>query len=107
MASELFEELMISDIMGGTGTSVTVAIPTNKACNHVRLPYVIAKFNRQSIFRVLIDNRTTLNVLLALMLRKLDKKKSDMLPPDLIMANFCDTVVQPLGVISTELIVGH
>lgn len=39
------------------------------------------------------------------MLRKVGKKKSDMLHTDLIMRNFYKIVAQPLGVLSIEFIV--
>lgn len=59
------------------------------------------------MFKVLIDNRATLNILLVSIFRKLGKKKYDILPTDLVMTKFYGTTTQPLGVISIKLIVDH
>lgn len=107
MASKLFEEFMTLDMLEGKGSYVTLTMPTNEACNHVRPLYVMAKFDGQLVSKVLVDNGATFNVLLASILRKLGKKKSDMLSIDLIMTNFYGTVMQPLGVISIELNISH
>lgn len=40
-------------------------------------------------------------------LKEISRKKSDMLPTNLIMISFCGTVVQLLGVLSIELTVRH
>lgn len=67
----------------------------------------MAKFEGKLISRALVNNGATLNVLLASMLKKLGKKKSDMLLTDLIMTNFYGTKVQHLGVIFIKLTIGH
>lgn len=70
-------------------------MPIDEACSYVRSLYVMAKFDGQPVFRVLVDNGTILNVLLVSMLRKLSKKKSDMLLIDLIRTNFMVLQLSP------------
>lgn len=93
MASKLFKEPMILDMLKGKGAYVTLIILINEACNHVRPLYVTTKFDGQLGSRILINNRVTLNDLPTFMLRKLGKIKFDMLPTNLIMTNFCGTIV--------------
>lgn len=70
MTSELFEEPMISDKLGGKEACTTLVIPTDKACSHIRPLYIMTKFDGQLVSRTLVDDKTTLNVLPAFMLRK-------------------------------------
>lgn len=103
---KLFEEPIISEMLGAKGVCITLAMPTNEACSHVRSLYVTTKFNGQLIFRVLIDDGAMLNILPASMLRKMGKQKFDVLPTNFIMTNFCGTIAQTSKVISIELTVG-
>lgn len=82
-------------------------MPTDEVYSHIRRLYITTKFNRQLVFRILVNNRVTLNVLPSSMLRKLGKKKSSMLPTNLIITNFCGIIAQCLGVISIKLTVDH
>lgn len=88
MASELFEEIVVSETLRGKGVSVILTMPIVKACNHVRPLYITTQFIDQPVFGVLVDNRATLNVFSVSILRKLVKKKSDILPTNLITTNF-------------------
>lgn len=91
IASKLFEEPIISKNLKGKGASLTLAMPIDEACNHVRPLYIIAQFDGQLVSKVLVDNQATLNVLPVYILRKVGTEKSDMLPTDLIRINFCGT----------------
>lgn len=58
------------------------------------------------MFIILVDNGTTLNVLPISTMRKVSKKKSGILPTDLIIAIVYGTIAQPVKVLSIEHIVG-
>lgn len=57
--------------------------------------------------RVLVNNGATLNIFLVFILKKVGKTKSDMLPTNLIITNFCGIATQPFRVLSIELTFGH
>lgn len=105
MTSDLFEKPIILEMLGGKEACVTLAIPTNEACSHIRPLYVMTKFNSQPASRILVNNRAALNILPASMPKKLGKKKSDILATNLIMTTFYGNTTQPLRVIFIELTV--
>lgn len=94
MTSKLFKEPTISKTMGGgaKGASVKLTMPTNEAYNHVKPLYVIVQFDGQPVSRVLVDNGIMLSVLLISILRKMGKRKSDILATNLIMINFYEMI---------------
>lgn len=86
--SDLFKEPIILGMLRGKKAYVTLNIPMDEAYSHMRPLYATTKFDGQPVSRVVVDNRATLNVLLVSMLRRLGKKKSDMLLTNFIMINF-------------------
>lgn len=92
MTSKLFKEPIRLKTLAGKGVYVTLTMPRDKACNYMRPLYVTMQFDGQPVSRILVDNGAILNILLVSMLRKVGKKKHDILPINLIMTNFYGTV---------------
>lgn len=86
---------------------MTLTLHTDEVCNHIKPLYIITQFDGQPFFKILVDNIAILKVFLVFILRKMSKKKSDILPTDLIMANFYGTTTQPLGILSIGLTVRY
>ena len=73
---------------------------------HIKPLYVRAHLNGKSISKVLIDNRSVINVMSLRMLRALGRSINDLIETEVAVSNFIREVSNILGILPIDITIG-
>ena len=73
---------------------------------HIKPLYVRAHLNGRSVYEVLIDNGSTVNVMLLRMLRALGRSINDLIETDVVISSFTREVSKTLGILPIDITIG-
>lgn len=80
--------------------------PTRLITKHLRSLFISAWINGVPFKKALIDGGDSVNILPYKRLEKLGKSKTDLIPTDLTVSNFVETITATYGILIVELEVG-
>ena len=91
---------------GGGLKRVILEKPSIEMTRHIRPLYIKAHLNGKPISRVLIDDRSVVNVIPSRMLAILGRTEEDLIPTNVTVSAFTGEVTKVLVVLPIEIIVG-
>ena len=77
-----------------------------KMTKHIRPLYVRAHFNSKSVSKVLVDNGSTLNVMLLRMFRALGRGIGDLIETEVSVSTFTREISKTLGILPIYITMG-
>ena len=80
--------------------------PSVEATKHIRPLYIRAHLNSKPFSRVLIDNRSAVNIMPSRLLHSLGKIAEELIVTDIAVAAFTEEVTKIIGVLPAEITVG-
>ena len=80
--------------------------PTVEMTRHLRPLYVRAHFNGKPVFKVLVDNRSIVNVIPLRMLRALGRGIGDLIETEVFVLAFTREISKTLGILPIDITVG-
>lgn len=72
---------------------------------HLRPLYITAQIDGKHVSWVLLDNGASINIITLSTLRKPSRDKIDLIPTDVVMANFTTKMTRPLDVLLADITV--
>ena len=73
---------------------------------HIKPLYVRAHLNDRPVSKVLIDNGSTVNVMLLRMLRALGRSSNDLIEKEAVVSTFTREVSKTLGILPIDITIG-
>ena len=80
--------------------------PFVEMTRHIKPLYVRAHLNGKSVSKVLIDNRSTVNVMPLRMLRALGRSINDLIETEVVVSAFIGEVYKTLGILHIDITIG-
>ena len=91
---------------GSRAQKVTLEKSTVEMKRHIRPLYVRAHFNGKPVSKVLVDNRSTVNVMPLRMLRALGRSIGDLIETEVFVSTFTREISKTLGVLLIDITMG-
>lgn len=80
--------------------------PSERMTKHIMPLYIKACINGKTIGRVIVDGGAVLNVMPITTMKKLGRKKEELVPTNMKMTNFTGEATMALGVLVADVMVG-
>ena len=80
--------------------------PTNEMRRHIRPLYVRAHFNGKPVYKVVVDNKSAINVMPLRMLREFGRNNDDLIETEVSISAFIREISTTLSVLFIDITMG-